>query len=200
MGVLTALAALGLLGLGSAQAQEQPHVTAVVTGPTATSRGSAATYDIAINVDGPETTFVTTFENDVATGAPPDLCCTEVSATVVSGQAHRTSPKPAGPPYLSSIWWGVQGTGIVIRLVVAISESTAADHFTVGGYILGSDVAQFEYVTPVVTTITSLPATGGPPPIQNPHGYQMMLAGAALLLAAAACVVGARRLSPGEMP
>jgi hypothetical protein len=115
--------------------------------------------------------------------------------SVISGQANSIDPS-----HDFSKRWTIFAPGATLRVDIKIDETTEFEGLAVGGYLPGTDVAQFEAVTPALTTITSLPATGGPPPAPAGNARDLVLVGASLLLVAAACVVIARRLRPGGMP
>ena len=192
LSVLAVLAACSVLG--SAHAQEQPFVTTVVTGPGAVSPGSQATYNIDATVTGGAVgDFYITWYSSTPTGAA-DVCCDYVSSSVRSGQATLDAPPAAG-----SMRWSVYAPGARLELVLGVHSTVDTDTVTVSTYLPGTDVAQYETVTPAVSRVVRLPQTGGPPPAPAGSARDLVLAGAVLLLASAACVVGAQRVRTGEM-
>jgi hypothetical protein len=187
---------LAFAALPAAANAEEFHVTTVITGPSEVSPGSEATYDVDVTVVGSGGADVyITWLTPVPTGAAADVCCDYLTSSVQSGQAR----------ILGALWgqpmvWDVTAPGAKFRIVLRIYDTVDTDVVKVDAYLPGTDVAQYETVTPAVSRVVRLPRTGGPPQTESRHGYGLMLAGAALLLAAAACVVGARSVRTGEMP
>ena len=153
-----------------------PHVTASAAGPTLVYPGSDATFDITVEVDGPESDLYITW------GVSGQRCCDHVSSSVVSGRANRVGD--ASP---SSVRWSVYGPKATIRLVLHIQDSLQAGPVTIGGYLPGTDVAQYLSVNGWEAQVARLPQTGGRPATAGPSVSGLIISGLASLVLSGLC-------------
>lgn len=158
----------------------QPHVDVTVTGPTFVYPGSDASFDVTVDVDGPVSDFYITWRATDPFSDQP--CCDHVASSVVSGQASA-----AGDPAQSSIRWSIYGPRAVIRLVLHIKESLQSGSVIIGGYLPGTNVAQYETVSPWKALVGSFPQTGGPPATTGVTFPGLIMVGLAAFLLSAVC-------------
>lgn len=184
MWLIVMLAAFILLAVPtSVRAQTgQPHVTETVSGPAVVYPGSDATFDITVEVDGPQSDIYITWA-----GPGPEFCCDYVSSSVISGQANLAGSAPV------SVRWSVLGPKAVIRLVIHIKASLESGPLRIGGYLPGTNVGQYETINAWEAQVGTLPRTGGPPSPEGPHAATPIAAGIAMVLLSGACFAAAVR-------
>jgi len=186
--ILPAMIVIALLCTASALAQTgQPHVTETVTGPVSIAPGGQATFDVAIDVAGAEADIYITWQM----ADSGSFCCDLVSSEVISGQAIG---EPVASPF--SQRWTVFGPHAEIRLIVKLHDDVTTDAIIVGGYLPGTDVAQYLTGTSTKTIVstTPLPQTGGPPASdESTFGPEAVAGGAAMLLLSGVCFAAAIR-------
>ncbi len=182
MRLIVILAAFVLLAVPpSARAQTGgPHVTETVTGPAVVYPGSDATFDITVEVDGPQSDIYITWS-----GPGQEFCCDFVSSSVISGQANLVGPGPV------SVRWSVHGPKAVIRLVVHIKPSLESGPVRIGGFLPGTNVGQFETINAWEAQVGTLPRTGGPPIAEGPRASTPIAAGLAMVVLSGTCFAAA---------
>lgn len=160
-----------------------PHTTETVTGPVFVSPGGQATFDVAIDVDGAESTLVITW-SVAGTG---ESCCDLVESSVVSGQATSQ------PAQYGSQRWIVSGPHANIRMTLALFNTVTSGQIIVAGYLPGTDVAKYQTINGWKSIVgTPLPLSGGQPSgARSDAGNRMIGAGVAVLLLSGACFVAA---------